>query len=165
MMDVTIKITGLKKTISNLTKLGNIINADAHIGLTGGLNILTDGAIQKLNGMIGTGRWGPWGKSSDSIRDKSNWKIITISPTKLNLECISNHAAVVELGTVGAAMVEGGPFPIGKQQGLEPIYRTRFAVQRGYHYLTSAKEDKSIQTRMVEEMAKSIINSIKKVTF
>ena len=166
---MNIKIRGLNKTIARFNRLHNLIVADSNRSLESACNILRDGAIQKLNQVIGTGRWGSWGKSNDSIRDISNWKVSSISPSVMRLSSESAHSAVVEFGTIGAAFVESSPpdtpYPIGKQQGYKnPIYSYRFAVQKGYHYLTNAMNDKSIQNRMTNEIAKNIRNSIMKVS-
>jgi len=85
MMKMTMKVRGLNKVLSNLDKLKYIIEADAGKGLESASNILRDGAIQKLESSIGTGRsWHIYRKSDDSIRDISNWKIYNLSPINID---------------------------------------------------------------------------------
>ena len=167
-VQVTVSVKGLQQVMKNLRRLEKQIIADSEKGLKHALERLQDRAIANLNSSVGTGRWGPWGKSSDSIRDKTNWSINPESRTRYTstsrLTSNSGHSAVVEFGTVGAAMVERStPFPIGKQQGLEPIFRPRFAVQRGYHYLTRAMTSPTIHQIMTNRIADVVRQSIAKV--
>jgi len=64
-------------------------------------------------------------------------------------------------------------FPIGKQQfgeavlGMDgkPLIRQSVRLQLGYHYLTRAMNDKSIQGAMVNKVAESLRRTIGKVAF
>lgn len=163
---INIKFSGHKAVINRIIKLGKVIEADIPRGLEASAPHLRDGAITNLIGSIGMGRWGPWGRSSDSIRDKSKWQVNKISPTKVELTCLSTHALVVEKGGIGkvfASQHGHKAWPIGRAQGREEIYRPYFTLQQGYHYTTRAMNNPSVKALMSSEIARIIRESIAKV--
>lgn len=165
---INIKFTGQKAVLNRLAKLAVAINTDIPRGLESSSNILRDMSIANLIGSLGTGKWGYWGPSADSIRDKAKWSINKLSPLQVELKCNSEHAAVVELGGFKHVTQEPGrpPFPIGGKQGgaLWFGYRRGFDVQQGYSYTRRAMNSKTVQNAMAEDIAKVLRGSIAKVT-
>jgi len=160
MMTIDYRISNLNTVLQNIDNIVQKIHSSAYTGLDKSCDIVRDSAIEYLDMSVGTGRWPSLGVSTDSIRSKTTWGKQGMAD-KFRLFCKSKHAAVVEFGAIGAAMVErpgsSPPFPIGKQQGLNPpMYRQRFAVQKGYNYLTRAIESPYVHRQILQEITQSI---------
>jgi hypothetical protein len=176
-MQIGIEVSGVDKVLANLAQLETNIQRDVRNGLIGAANKLRDDAIVNLQGSVGTGRWGAWGHSvaHQAISDKDSWVNTYPSWDMVNLECRSEHAMITEMGGFGGqggvGSVTGyvervppaGPFPIGKSQGLEPIYRYGFAVQRGYAYTTRAMNSPTTINAMINEVGKVLKTTIASV--
>jgi len=160
-MVMTVQVTGAKQIIRRLQSVQSLIITNSSDALSSAAKIFRDHAINNLSNRVGTGRWPSWGTSADgtSIRDKSNWILNKNNNTSLTLTCISPHAAVVEFGgsKTGSVFIESDrPYPIGKQQGANPLLRNKFAIQRGYHYATDAMVSQSTRNTMLNSISTNL---------
>ena len=153
-------VTGQQQIIRNLQKVKLIIENNVDKGLENSLMVLQKSAIQQLESRIGTGRWPSLGTSVDgtSIRQPSNWKITPQDNHKVELRCISPHAAVVEVGGTSKSAINAGDYghvawPIGAQQGGAVIFSKTIRLQQGYHYLLNASTNPNTRKNMLNSVA------------
>jgi hypothetical protein len=167
-LNFPIEIKGKAQVIKKLISVVKAVDGNSQKVLSNASKVLRNGAILNLENRVGTARWPSWGTSADgsSIRDISNWIVNPISKDTIQLVCKSSHAAVVEFGgaKTGTVLIESDkPYPIGKQQGANPLFRPRFAIQPGYHYLTSAMNSKIVQEDMLNSVSNTLRSTIRAV--
>ena len=166
MAQVTIKVEGVEKTIANIIKLQERIKMSVPAGLTNAADTLRDAAIIDLQGKLGTSnpQWGKWGPSiyQKSIEDKSSWTKDYPKWNQIILNSTSEHSGITEFGGSNTIVMSSTPWPIGKEQGKEPIYRPQFRLQRGYHYLTTSMNNPSVTNKMINEVARILSQTIAK---
>ena len=165
MAQVTFRVEGVEKTIANIIKLQERIKMSVPTGLTNAADTLRDAAILDLQGKLGTSwrgiRWGP-SIYQKSIEDKSSWTKDYPKWNQIILNSTSEHSGITEFGGSNTIVMSSTPWPIGKEQGKEPIYRPQFRLQRGYHYLTTSVHNPTVTNTMINEVAKILSQTIAK---
>ena len=163
----SIRVTGVGKVIGNLTLLQSQIKSTIGTGLKNAAYALRDQSIKNLEESINP-NWGHGVEVSQSISRPELWVPTEIDWKSLTLECRSNHAAVVEFGGFhgqgGAGtvttLVQGGPYEIGRSQGMAGIWATSFRIQRGYSYTTRAMNNPNTMNAMLNEVGKILKRTI-----
>jgi len=169
--EVTVRTKGLSKVIANLTKMGEIINSDAHMGLTKALEDFRDASINYLTGL----KVGP-SLTHMPIRHKSSWMTAPQSITKVRLTLLSEHGAAVEFGTLNSSKLTGGvfraseltqnkrAFAVGASQGGAVVLSATIKPQRPKSFIRNNLTNPRVHNSMVSRMAEQIRRSIRKVT-
>jgi hypothetical protein len=164
------QIRGKKEVIANLVKVQYNIQASLLPSLINASYKLRDQARENVRNWSQVPGLSITGKS---ITDIESWDTIPVDNNSVSLICLSNHAAVVELGgtETGATLVEmtkGPGYPIGKQQhggaiigdDGKPIIRTKFLIQQPMGYFRSAIDNQSTQGSMVASIKNDLWDSI-----
>jgi len=168
MAQVTFRVEGVEKTIANIIKLQERIKMSVPAGLTNAADTLRDAAIIDLQGKLGTSWRGiRWGSSiyEDSIENKASWLKEYKKWNEIILTSSSPHSAIVELGgtrRIFASEYGHRVWPIGANQGKIPEPTESFALQRGYHYLTTSIHNPSVTNKMINEVARILSQTIAK---
>ncbi|MBE3094891.1 MAG: hypothetical protein IMZ52_07645 [Actinobacteria bacterium] len=167
-MQYNIEVSGIDKVLANLTKLESVIQSNIKPGLIGASDKLRDSAI----GNLANSKWPP---SVDdlSIRDKTSWDTIDGGMNAIILECQSQHALAVEKGTFASPKLgadgrfhsaeltqTGGPFPVGKSQGILVRFATSIAPQQPKNYLTGAMNNPTTMNAMITEVGNVLNRAI-----
>ena len=142
------QIRGGKAIVDKLNVLKESgINSAVAIGMREGLSYLRDMSIQNLRIMSKSA-----GLSVDgeSITNLDKW-VINANQYGGSLTCTSQHAAIVEFGSPGGIKVDCTGYgyngwPIGKQQGNEPVFRRTFTIQMGIGFLRSTVYSEWVQS-------------------
>ena len=170
MDNVTIRITGLEKVLSNLSAMQAGIDSNINEGLTNALQTLRDASIGVLEN---TGlRWPP-SIADNPIRYQSTW-VISCEGTRATMVVNSGHAAAVEYGTIGSSKLEGGVFrastltknkhgfPVGASQGSFIGFKSTIRPQAPKSYVRSSINNPMVQYNMTRRVADNIISTLNK---
>jgi len=167
------RVTGKKKVTTNIKNVESAIYDGSFNALSHSANLLRDKAIENLINLSAEP-----GLSADdqSITKKENWEIVKETNNRIQLQCKSNHAAIVEFGGMGKIIDSRQyghmGFPIGKQQGFAisnpdgkggPMIRRIVKLQRPKHYFGSAVNSEWVQQSMINRIQHNLWNSIKRV--
>jgi len=170
-MQYNIEISGIDKVLANLTKLEAVIKSSIKPGLESASGKLRDSAISNL----ANSKW-PTSVTDAPIRDKNSWITMDAGLNAIILQCQSNHALAVEKGTWGSPKLgsdgrfhaselteTGGPFPVGKSQGILVRFATSIAPQQPKNYLTGAMNNPSTINAMITEVGNVLNRAIMSV--
>ena len=169
-MQIGIEVSGVGEVVARLKVLQAKIQWNMKQGLVNASEKLRDSAINNLTNS-------PWPPSTAdlSIRAKSSWINTGSQQNSVNLECISQHAAAVELGTFASPklrdgrfyaseLTTGGVFPIGLNQGIPVAFRTSIAPQQPKAYLGNAMRNPTTINEMINEVGKVLKTTIASVS-
>lgn len=172
------RIRGKKAVISKLNAVDNIVKSGIVESLKYGGYLLRDKAIENL---INLSKEPGLSQDGESITLKSNWIVAGETPNSIKVECISEHAAVVELGgestgTTLVRMTKGSGYPIGKQQYgqasfgpdpitgvIKPIIRKEFLIQQPKSYFRSAYNSGWVKESMRNRIKRDISKNIRSI--
>jgi len=155
MAHISYEVGGAGAILARIARLEMNIKRNSIHGLTNMANRLRDGAISTLNSrLIG---WSP-SVHQKSIRNPATWDVERLDWNEVALNCNSEHALAVELGTVGSKIVSksGNPMPIGLNQGWVLAMRYEVKPQAEKAFLRSSYNNPTITNDMVNEFAKSL---------
>lgn len=108
-----------------------------------------------------------YGKSivGGSIVDTKNWYKEPIDNNSIKLNCISEHASIVEFGGLGKVIFARNyglnSFPVGQQQGNEVVNVQAIKLQPGFHYLESTMNSPQVRYNMLRKVGKTIWTEVK----
>ena len=161
------KIIGVKLLNRYLKRVARKIPINCEKAVNNVANHIHNKSMINLQGSLGTSLTSEKYGHSEQISIEDSMIISSFhTPDKAEakLQYNSPHAFIVEYGGLGRVVSsDTTPFAIGKSQGREPIYRQSFRLQRGYHYLDNAVEDKSTKRYFDEQTERAIRKSIRRL--
>jgi hypothetical protein len=170
-MRYSVEVSGVEKVVANINKLQALIQWNMKQGLVNASEKLRNQAIANLNPMI-------WPSNVDdlSIRNPTSWDTIDGGKNTIILRSLSDHSAAVEFGTFGSPKLSGdgrfhaaeltqtgGPFPIGKSQGILVRFAASIKPQSPKSFLTRAMNNPTTMNEMINEVGKVLKTAIASV--
>ena len=163
-MTETVTIENIQQVINKIYRVMDAL--DSHLGenLSQGAELIQDKAINYLKGVA---REPGMSVQGGKITENSSWNIENISNYEVTLKCLSEHAAIVELGGTGnwiSTHYGWRGFPIGRQQGKEPpLIRSRVRLQDGHHYLQTTIDSPAVTDAVVNKIKMNMVAEIRSV--
>ena len=171
-MRLRVEFKGFDTIYNKSRRFLNILKTQSIYAAIDGAEKTADIALQNLREKART-----YGQSTDPI-EESKRIVATPKATRAvaELKFTSKHAAIVEFGRPGWAIISTRPikislgtgaaeprrggiyrgWPIGKEQGAIVAFRAMVRLQSGYHYLTNAISGRKNRKQIRDVIASSL---------